>query len=431
MLLLSALIGSVLTGSVAAPDAGQTPISIHDDGSIAVSVGRSREVMHGVQPFLYTAGRGVMLVQSQTAEKPAGNRRRINHYPWQLGSRVSYDYGQHWRDFKVDPDHDDPFLEGGGLHRADGTTLLLDTYITPTADPDEGEGDLWISSDAFRTIGKPISMLFCIPGVDFSASKDDGGREHRAIRLHRSVLQLPSGDLLATAYGCFKGDSVPCPYQPNMKKQRSMLLRSKDCARTWDYVSTIAAGDVGSEGFDEPVLCRLSQGQHIGRLVCLMRTGSDLYQAISDDDGKTWSAAKPVNLPGIDIHDVARWRPYLDTSKPHIQRYPVAEGALVDPDLTQLENGVLACAVGVRIPEKGCWADARCPRNGNYLAFSRDGGETWSNIIQLTSGVLTTHYMAIREVRPNELLVTYDLGMWGRPDAVVMGCTVDVGTAAK
>ena len=269
-------------------------------------------------------------------------------------------------------------------------------------------------------------MKFHIPGVDYSASKDDGGHEHRAIRLHRSVIELPNGDLLATAYGCFKGDTIPCPYQPNMKKQRSILLRSKDGARTWELVSTIAVGDVGSEGFDEPVLCRLSKGKHVGRLICLMRTGRDLHQAISDDEGKTWTAAKLVVFPGIDSHDVERWKQYLDLTKPHIERYPVAEGGFVDPDLLELDNGVLACAVGVRIPEKGCFSNPACPRNGNYLVFSRDGGETWSTVVQLTSGIATTHYMAIREIRPNQLYVTYDLGLWGKPESRVMGCTVDV-----
>lgn len=432
MLFVSALVIGACGANGAGPDkTNQGPTAIHDDGSIAVRVGKSREVMHGVQPFLYVAGKGSMLVQSQLSEKPVGNRRRINHYQWQFGSRVSYDYGEHWKDFVVDADLDEPFLEGGGLHRPDGTTLLLDTYITPTANPDEGIGDLWISRDAFRTVEKPVPMRFHIPGVDFNATKDDGGREHHALRLHRSLLELPNGDLMATAYGCFKGDSIPCSYQPSMKKLRSMLFRSSDGAKSWDYVSTIAVGDVGSEGFDEPVLCRLSRGSHAGRLICLMRTGRDLHQAVSDDDGKTWSAAKPVVFPGIDIHDVARWKKYLDTSKPHVQRYPVAEGGLVDPDLTQLENGILACAVGVRIPEKGCFGDPTCPRNGNYLAFSRDGGQTWSNVIQLTSGVMTTHYMAIREIRPNQLFVTYDLGIWGKPDNRIMGCTVEANPLSE
>lgn len=422
MLLLSAL---MIAATAGADRLQQGQSIIHEDSRIGVTIGESREILQGVQPFLYVGGDGALLVQSQISEKPAGNRRRINHYPWQLGTRISHDYGRHWQPIDIDAGHDDPFFEGGGLRRADGRVWLLDTYITPTGKPDEGEGDLWISRDRFRSFDAPVPMRFHLPKVDFDITKDDGGHEHRAIRLHRSVLELPNGDLLTTAYGGFKGDTVPCPYQPGMKKLRSILLRSTDGAKNWEMVATIAVGNMGSEGFDEPVLCRLSKGKHAGRLVCLMRTGSDLHQSTSDDEGKTWTAAKPVVFPGIDIHN-ADWKKYLDTSKPHIQRYPVSDGALVDPDLLELENGILVCAVGVRIPEKGCWTNCTCPQNGNYLAFSRDGGETWGKVIRLTSGVMTTHYMAIREMRPNQLFVAYDLSRWGQPDARTMGCVVDV-----
>lgn len=407
----------------------QAPITLHDDGSIVVRIGESQPIMNGVQPCLCDAGNGVLIVQSQLSVKPYGNRRRINHYPWRVGNRISRDYGEHWEDLVIRPDTDPPFIEGGGLLRRDGSLFLLDTYITPTSNPDEGEGDLWISRDGCRTIQDPLTMRFRIPGVNFDASKDDGGHDHRAIRLHRSVLELPDDDLLTTAYGCFRGDATPCPYQPKMMKQRCILFRSHNGGRSWDYVSTIAVGNVGSEGFDEPVLCRLSRGKHAGRLICLMRTGADLHQAISDDAGKTWSPAKSVAFPGLDLHD-ARWKQYVDTNIAHVKRYPVATGAIVDPDLTELDNGVLVCAVGARIPEKACFTNPRCPRNGNYLAFSRDQGKTWNQVVQLTSGVWTTHYMAIHQIRPNQLYVTYDLGFWGRPDNRIMGCVVDVALAS-
>ena len=403
-----------------------SPITIHDDGSIAVRVGEGREVMNGVQPFLYSTADGVLLVQSQLSLKPHGKRRRITHFPWRVGNRISRDFGKHWEDCVIRPGEDHPFLEGGALERRDGAILMLDTYITPTGNPDEGEGDLWISRNAWRTFDGPVPCRFRIPGVDFDASADDGGRPHQAMRLHRSLLELPDGDLLATAYGCFKTDRIPSAYQPKMMKLRSVLFRSRDDGISWDLVSTIAVGDVGSEGFGEPALCRLSRGPHSGRLICLMRTGRDLYQATSDNDGVTWSAAKPVAFPGIDIHDTASWKQFVNTEDAWVRRYPVAAGALVDPELVELKSGVLACAIGVRIPEKACFRDPTCARNGNYLAFSRDGGATWSRVLQLTSGVWTTHYMGLCEIRPNQLYVTYDLGFWGRSDNRIMGCTVDV-----
>ena len=47
------------------------------------------------------------------------------------------------------------------------------------------------------------------------------------------------------------------------------------------------------------------------------------------------------------------------------------------------------------IPQKACWAHPEHSWNGNYLAFSLDHGETWNNVVRMTSGVLTTHYVAI------------------------------------
>ena len=100
-------------------------------------------------------------------------------------------------------------------------------------------------------------------------------------------------------------------------------------------------------------------------------------------------------------------------------------GAVVDPDLIELRSGLLVAAFGVRIPQKLCWQHPEHPWNGNYLAFSRDHGKTWSNVVRMTSGVLTTHYMAIEETpTDNKLFVTYDLGGWSNRD--VYGRTVEI-----
>ena len=50
-------------------------------------------------------------------------------------------------------------------------------------------------------------------------------------------------------------------------------------------------------------MARLSRGPHAGRLVVLLRTGSNdqpIYQATSDDDGKPWSKPRPLDLNGVD-----------------------------------------------------------------------------------------------------------------------------------
>ncbi len=153
----------------------------------------------------------------------------------------------------------------------------------------------------------------------------------------------------------------------------------------------------------------------------MMRTGRDLRESISDDDGATWSRHASRVFADLDIYKTELWLDALRGAKDEkgqplkISNPEDLPGAVVDPDLVELRSGLLVAAFGVRIPQKLCWKYPNHPWNGNYLAFSRDHGETWSNVVRLTSGVLTTHYMAIEETpRDNELYVTYDLGGWSK-----------------
>lgn len=88
-----------------------------------------------------------------------------------------------------------------------------------------------------------------------------------------------------------------------MKKTRAMLFRSKDKGHNWDYVSTVAVDPtVGTEGFGEPVIARVSHGNHAGRLLCFMRTGHELYEAMSDNDGVTWARPRPRVFADCDVY---------------------------------------------------------------------------------------------------------------------------------
>jgi len=180
---------------------------------------------------------------------------------------------------------------------------------------------------------------------------DDSGRPSIGICFHRSLLELPDGDLITTVYGAFEEDTTPVAYQPTMKKMRCVLLRSSDRGRSWRYASTIAVDPkVGQEGFDEPVMIRLSKGPKAGRLVCMMRTGRDthLYQAHSDDDGATWSVPRELDFFGV------------------------------DPDLVEMSDGTL---IGGFV-----WLndnDNRNPGAGTYLVVSRDQGDTWNELIHV------------------------------------------------
>ncbi|MEO5803225.1 MAG: sialidase family protein, partial [Verrucomicrobiota bacterium] len=248
----------------------------------------------------------------------------------------------------------------------------------------------------------------------------DGGHPHDAQRLHRRILEMPNGDLITTFYGQLFGDNTPSTYMPSMMTARTILVRSKDRGQHWKLISTVAVGsEIGTEGFCEPTIARLSKGPKAGRLICQMRTGRELRETFSDDDGVTWAPHYPRVFEGLDIYRTELWVDHfrnfkgskgklLNENNPDDLR-----GAVVDPDLIELRSGILVAAFGVRVPQKACWAYPEHSWNGNYLAFSTDHGATWSNVVRLTSGVLTTHYMAIEEtLTDNKIFVTYDLGGW-------------------
>jgi len=383
---------------------------------------RLRLVMHrptvvmgngGWQPFLFCSAQGTLFCQSQINAHPFQTKAKKVYHD-RIATVVSRDGGATWSRWTYQENHDDVYMEGGAGQCADGTILMFDTYLMPSARVDHGIGELWKSTDDLHSLTGPSFVDVYLPHVNWTGSSDDGGHPHHALRMHRSLLELPNRDLLATVYGWLADDHAPCPYMPSMKKTRAMVIRSRDRGASWSYLATVAVdGAVGTEGFDEPCLIRISRGVHAGRLLCFMRTGRDLYGAHSDDDGVTWSRARAVAFPGIDIYDTARWvRFFANPDAPGYVPSDQLLGAMVDPDLTPMRDGTLVCTVGVRTPEKLYTRDCRSPVDGDYLAFSCDGGDTWSEVVQFLSGSPTTQYMGVREVEPGVLYVVYDDTIW-------------------
>lgn len=415
-----------------------TPEWIESDGTIKLTFGDERVVLpRGLQPSMLVTKSGSIVLQAQVPEKPFPSDRMV--YFSAMSTRVSRDDGLSWTDIPLKPGENGLNMEGGIVQLRDGTILALDTYIMPGKHPNEGIGQLYVSNDDWRTVEGPIDVPFELPGILFEGSTDDGGRPHAAQRLHRRILELPNGDLLCTFYGWLNGDETPSTYLARMKKTRVMMARSSDKGRHWKLVSTVAVDpSIGTEGFGEPVLCRVSKGPHAGRLICLMRTGRELRESVSDNEGVTWTPHQPRVFAGLDIYKTELWADMLRGAKDFKGR-PLDEtnpdelrGAVVDPDLIELRSGVLVAAFGVRVPQKLCWRHPEHPWNGNYLAFSSDHGKTWPNVIRMTSGVLTTHYMAVEETpRDNELYVTYDLGGWSkgmRRDVIGRSLKVAIGS---
>lgn len=387
--------------------------TLRADPRVTVQAGEERLVMtEGLQPSMVCTAGGALVVQAQTREKPHP-AKRIS-YPSAIDTVVSRDGGATWTPFPRKPGENGLNFEGGALTLRSGRTIALDTYITPTGDAGMGSGQLYWTDDDWRTLQGPQDVSFHMPGVNYGGSSDDYGRTHEAARLHRRILELPNGDLLTTVYGWFHGDTTPAAYIATMMRTRVWLMRSGDRGNSWKFVATVAVDPkAGTEGFDEPALVRISQGAHAGRLICYMRTGEDLYGTQSDDEGRTWAPPKPVDFGTVFVHHTQDWagmfRGVLDKEGNPIK----LTGAVVDPDLLELRSGVLVCTFGARLPGRACWPSAGYVGNGNYLAISLDHGETWSHVLRLTSGVLTTHYTAVVELpKDGELFVAYDLGDW-------------------
>ena len=402
------------------------PITIANDKRLALVMHEPTRVMAGGQPFLFCSSRGTLVCQSHGHGPPFGTKNKMA-FPSRLQTCISRDGGASWQRFVHKENHDEVFLEGGVLQCADGSILMLDSYVMPSEKPDQGVGELWKSHDDWHSLEGPFDAEFHLPTIDFAASSDDSGRPHRAARLHRSILETPNGDLLTTMYSWFKGDTAPIAYRPSMKKARAVVIRSRDRGATWSYLSTVAVdAGVGTEGFTEPVLERVARGHHAGRLICLMRTGRDLYEAHSDDDGTTWSRHVPLRFPGVNIYHTEQWESlFVDKSAPGYVPADDMIGAIVDPDLIAMGDGTLVCAFGARMPAQRCFEKCSTPRNGNYLAFSCDAGDTWSHVVQITSGVVTGHYMGVREVAPGVLYVVYDVRPAGQ-GPTIMGLRLEV-----
>lgn len=391
-----------------------TPIV--SDPRFELTLGSPTVIMRGDgrQPYLFVSSQGTLFCQAQLSLPPFNSKPK-QVYHTRIQSMLSRDGGVTWTPWSHAPNQDPAFIEGGMMERADGTILMLDTFIMPAKDkPGYGVGEIWKSKDDLRTVTGPHDADFYLPHVAWSGSTNDFGRPHSSARAHRSIIELPGGELLVSIYTRFPGDTAPASYTPSMLKSRVIVARSRAGGATWAYLSTVAVdAGVGTEGFNEPVLVRVSQGRRAGRIFCFMRTGRDLYGAHSDDAGATWTRPLPVKIPGLDLYATEKWE-HIFADKKAPGYFPSDEmiGAAVDPEAIEMKDGTLVLGVGVRIPARKYNDDWSAKENGNYLLFSTDGGDTWSHVVQFRSGAPTTHYMGVRELRPGLLYVVYDDSAW-------------------
>ncbi|WP_169540072.1 sialidase family protein [Niabella aurantiaca] len=196
----------------------------------------------------------------------------------------------------------------------------------------------------------------------------------------RKIIALKDGSLLMTLYGRM-ANTVGFSVQ---------LVRSTDRGKTWSFYSTVAFNiteKLLGEGFCEPTLLLLPNN----KMLCFIRSSGNypaslgssnnndptvkmpffyskttpLFMSASNDMGKTWSNAAPVNDFGV-------W-----------------------PDALVLQNGIIALSYG---------------RPGNWLMFSNNNGVSWGPRLQFYNDIYPPdcgNYMSIAEIAPNILFVVY------------------------
>jgi len=389
----------VVLGALAYLAVATTAAANADEG-LDVNVGPTRIIMRGGNyPVLLKLADGSIIMDAGVLGDGKTNR-------WPRAAVISRDDGHTWENYPqaLLVNHD-----GSLCVLPDGTALAFGYHTEPVEGrPDVFTTSRWVSHDNWKTVEDPTPLY--VRMADIVPSVDDGNVAYFGPLFHGRSVAIAEETILTTMYGKFGADKQFAP--PGKKeKSRSVLVKSTDRGRNWEYVSTIASLHGISdpellrrwqEGFGEPTLAILPDG----KLICVMRTGTSvkrkqvqryhdlsrtilrkgnyfvssgqmtrpLYQATSTDGGASWSQPRPM---------------------------PGATGAC--PRLLVLDNGVLALSFG-RLYR---------PTQRVAIMFSTDGGETWTERTELFSD-LSSGYTDMVAIGPERLLLVHDsVTAWG------------------
>ena len=250
----------------------------------------------------------------------------------------SRDGGKTWGERQVIggiPDVDE--REGCGLQVRDGT-LLVNVFVNKLYRPDGEYNWSWARDVRF---GHDTVHL----GSYTITSKDDGKtwsppRYVDTRGMPFSDLEGPADAPIEMPDGSVLMPVMAYNVRGDIDNQAAVILKTVDQGKTWQHLTTVVEDPGGKQGhFQEPALVRT----RTGRLVIAVRNQGPenaIWTSWSDDNGKSWTKAKPTPMIG----------------------HP--------PDLIQLQDGRLLCTYGYRPGRHG-------DPGGIRAAFSADNGETW------------------------------------------------------
>ncbi len=173
-----------------------------------------------------------------------------------------------------------------------------------------------------------------------------------SFHMHRNVIRLKNGDLMACAYG--RKEKLP--------KAHTFVIKSSDEGKTWQFLSDVAEDPQGKtpEGPNESDAAVLPDGTVF---IC-WRDGGTMKYAFSKDNGKTWGD----------------YSEYKDL--------PMA----VSPHCRVLANGTLVVVTGR--PNLYALVDfTGTGKNFQKLEIYRGGGSSYGSVL---------------EIAPNKILIIHD-----------------------
>ena len=200
---------------------------------------------------------------------------------------------------------------------------------------------------------------------------DENGSEITVAASSSSVIEH-EGKIIIPGYF---GNALNWQSMSKTPKTRVVLYESADGGKTWTPNEVKAEIDEKT-WLQEPALLKVTDKRWIIQVRTAVGSSpsakGDLVQTVSEDGGKTWSAYKSLGF--------------------------VAHA----PELLKLENGVIVSSFR--------WLDwgTDVTREAVSMVYSLDGGETWSDLIEiLDCGKAECGYPGMVELPGNKILVVY------------------------